>query len=156
MPRKQWFLLALALVLAVVYVWHFTGWFQHKDIRISSTARAAFARFRGAGTSANVAFGLDQEYQLTEVKVVPLAAWQTNPVVAPVWHLVGNRKSAPIKFFRYGQNIRGMKPAIPGVKPEPLEDSVTYRLFISVGRVNGQHDFWIGSKPAETTNSASQ
>ena len=41
MPRKQWFLLAVAVVLAVVYVWHFTGWFQHKDIHISSTARPA-------------------------------------------------------------------------------------------------------------------
>ena len=154
MPRKQWFLLAVALVLAVVYVWHFTDWFQHKDIHISSTARAAFPRFRGGGTSANVAFRLDQEYRLTEVKVVPLAAWQTNPVVVPVWHLVGNHKSTPIEFFLYGENIGGMKPAIPGVKPGPLEDSVTYRLFVSAGSVKGQHDFRIGGKPPEETNSA--
>ena len=104
----------------------------------------------------NVAFRLDREYRLTELKVVPLAAWQTNPAVIPVWHLVGNRKSAPIEFFLYGQNIRGMKMAIPGVKPRPLEDSVTYRLFVSAGPVKGQHDFWIGSKPSEETNSASQ
>ena len=38
MPRKQWFLLAVAVVLAVVYVWYFTDWFQHKDIHISSTS----------------------------------------------------------------------------------------------------------------------
>jgi len=156
MARKQWFLLAVALALAAVYVCFFTGWFQRKEIHISSTARAAFARFRAAGTSAHVAFALDQEYRLTEVEVVPLAAWQTNSAVAPVWHLAGNRKSAPIKFFLYGQNIRGMKPAIPGAKPEPLEDSVTYRLFVSAGPVKGQHDFWIGSKPSEETNSASQ
>ena len=156
MPRKQWFLLAFAVVLAVVYVWCFTGWFQHRDIHISSTARAGLARFRGAGTSANVAFRLDREYQLTELKVVPLAAWQTNPAVVPVWYLVGNRKSAPIEFFRYGQNIRGMKPTVPGVKPGPLEDSVAYRLFVSAGPVKGQHDFWIGSKPSEETNSTSQ
>jgi len=156
MPKKQWFLLAVALLLAVVYIWHFTDWFQHKDIHISSTARAAFPRFRGAGTSATVAFGLNREYRLTEVKVVPLAAWQTNPAVIPVWHLVGNRKSTPTEFFLYGENIGGMKSAIPGVKPGPLEDSVAYRLFVSAGSVKGQHDFQIGGKPPEGTNSASQ
>ncbi len=154
MPRKQWFLLAVALVLTVVYVWYFTDWFHHKNIHISSAARAGLSRSRDAGTSPNVAFRLDREYRLTELKVVPLAAWQTNPAVIPVWHLVGNRKSAPIEFFLYGQNIRGMKMAIPGVKPGPLEDSVTYRLFVSAGSVKGQHDFWIGGKPPEGTNSA--
>jgi len=156
MPRKQWFLLAVALVLTVVYVWHFTDWFQHKDIHISSTARAGLARSRDAGTSANVAFGLDREYRLTELKVVPLAAWQTNPAVITVWHLVGNRKSTPLEFFIYGEKIGGMQPAVPGAKPEPLENSVTYRLFVSAGSVKGQHDFWIGGKPSEETNSASQ
>ena len=153
MPRKQWFLLAVALVLAVVFVWHFTGWFQHRDIRISSTSRASLSRFRAARMSTTVAFGLDRAYRLTEVKVVPLAAWQTNPAVIPVWHLVGNRRSAPMDFFLYGENINGMQPAVPGAKPAPLEDSVTYRLLVSAGSVKGQHDFWIGSKPPEETNS---
>ena len=154
MPKKQWFLLAVTLVLAVVYVWHFTGWFQHRDIHISSTARAALSRSRTAGTSGTVAFALDQEYQLTEVKVVPLAAWQTNQAVAPIWHLAGERSSTPIKFFLYGDNIGGMQPAIPGAKPGPLENNVTYRLFVSAGSAKGQHDFQIGGKPPEGTGSA--
>ncbi len=153
MPRKQWFLLAVALVLAVVYVWHFTDWFQHKNIHISSTSRAALSRFRGGGISATVAFRLEKGYRLTEVKVVPLAAWQANPAVVPVWHLVGNRRSTPMEFFLYGENIGGMQPAVPGAKPGPLEDSVTYRLFVSAGSVKGQHDFWIGGKPPEESNS---
>jgi hypothetical protein len=154
MPRKQWFLPAVAVVLAVVHVWHFTGWFKHKDMSIASTSRAALSRFRVAGTSATVAFGLDREYQLTEVKVVPLAAWQTNQSVVPVWHLTGNRKSTPIKIFLYGQNLRGMQPVVSGAKPGPLEDSVTYRLFVSAGSVRGEHDFHVGGKPPEGTNSA--
>ena len=154
MPKKQWFLLAGALALAVVYVWHFTDWFKHKDIHISSTARATLSRFRAAGTSGTVAFALDREYELTEVKVVPLAAWQTNQAVVPVWHLAGERESAPVQFFLYGDNIGGMQPVIPGAKPEPLENNVTYRLFVSAGSVKGQHDFQIGGKPPEGTNSA--
>jgi hypothetical protein len=154
MPKKQWFLLAVALALAVVYVWHFTDWFKHKDIHISSTARAALSRFRAAGTSGTVAFALDREYELTEVKVVPLAAWQTNQAAVPVWHLAGERESTPVQFFLYGDNIGGMQPVIPGAKPEPLENNVTYRLFVSAGSVKGQHDFQIGGKPPEGTNSA--
>jgi len=154
MTKKQWFLVAFALALTIVYACYFTDWFQHKDIHISSTSRAALSRFRAAGTSATVAFGLDREYRLTEVKVVPLAAWQTNSATVPVWHLTGNRKSAPIKFFLYGENINGMKPVVAGVKPGPLEDRVTYRLFVSAGSLKGQHDFWIGEKPPEGTNSA--
>ncbi|HXR04261.1 MAG TPA: hypothetical protein VN836_06090 [Verrucomicrobiae bacterium] len=154
MPKKQWFLLAVAAVLAVVYVWYFTGWFQHKDIHISSTARAALPRFSVAGTSTTVAFALDTEYQLTEVKAVPLAAWQTNQAAMPVWHLAGDRKSAPTKFFLYGENINGMKPVVAGAKPGRLEDRVTYRLFVSAGSLKGQHDFWVGEKPPDGTNSA--
>jgi hypothetical protein len=69
---------------------------------------------------------------------------------------VGHRKSVPVKIFLYGQNLRGMQPVVPGTKPGPLEDSVTYRLFVSAGSVTGQHDFWIGGKPSEGTKSASQ
>ena len=155
MPQKQWFLVAITLVLAVIYACCFTGWFQHKEIHIASTNRAALSRVRVEGMSGSVTFGLDGRYRLTEVKVVPLAAWQANPAVVPVWHLVGNRKSAPIKFFVYGENISGMKPVIAGAKAGPLEDRVTYRLFVSAGSVKGQHDFWIGEKPPEGTNSAS-
>jgi hypothetical protein len=144
MTRRQWFLVGFALVLAAVYVCFFTNWFQHKDIRISSTSRTALT------------FGLDREYRLTEVKVVPLAAWQTNPAVMPVWHLTGDRKSEPVKFFLYGENIPGMKTFVPGAIPAPLENNVTYRLFVSAGSTRGQHDFQIGSKPSAGTNSASR
>jgi hypothetical protein len=154
MPKKQWFLLAFALVLAAVYVWGFTDWFRHKDIHISSTGRAALSRFPVPGTAPTVVFALDKEYELTELKVVPLAAWQTNQAAVPVWHLAGESRSAPTKFFLYGENIGGMQPVIPGAKPEPLEKNVTYRLFVSAGSVKGQHDFQIGGKPPEATGSA--
>ncbi len=154
MTKKQWFLVAFAFALAVVYLCCFTDWFRHKEIRISSTSRASLSRFHSEGMSTAIAFRLDREYELTEVKVVPLLAWQSNPTVVPVWHLVGDRESAPIELFLYGDNIDGMEPAIPGAKPGTLENNVTYRLFVFAGSVKGQHDFWIGGKPPEGTNSA--
>jgi len=154
MQKKQWFLPGVALALALVYVFGFSDWFRHKQISIATTSRALFSRYQYTpGTPASVAFALDQQYRLTELKIVPLAAWQTNPAVVPVWHLTSSGKSSPIKFFLYGQGIRGMQPAVPGMKPEPLQDGVVYRAFISAGSVKGQHDFWIGGRPPEATNS---
>jgi hypothetical protein len=98
-----------------------------------------------------VVFGLDQNYRLTEIKVVPLAEWQINQSVLPLWHLVSSSESAPIKFFLYGQNIDDMKPFMPGMQPKPLETNVVYRLFLSAGPVKGQHDFEIGGKPSVTS-----
>ena len=98
-----------------------------------------------------VAFGLDRDYRLTEVKIVPLAEWQTNQSALPLWHLVSDPRSAPTRFFSYGQNIDGMKPAMPGTKPKPLEINVAYRLFVSAGSVKGRHDFEIGGKPTVTS-----
>jgi hypothetical protein len=146
MTKKSWILVFCTLVLAVVYVCFFTDWFKPVTIQISHTARPVPSRSsRGVMTMA-VAFGLDRDYGLTEIKVVPLAEWQTNHSVLPLWHLVSSTKSAPIKFFLYGQNVDGMKPAMPGAQPKPLETDVVYRLFVSVGSVKGQHDFQIGGR----------
>jgi len=93
---------------------------------------------------ARLSFGLSGQYQLTEIKVVPLIASQTNHNVLPVWHLVSDSYSDPVSLFFYGQSIPGMRPAIAGERPEPLEPNVTYRLFVTAGTLKGQHDFQIG------------
>jgi hypothetical protein len=134
-------------VLAVVYACFFTDWFKPTIIQISHTARPLPSRSSRSAMPVAVVFGLDRDYGLTEIKVVPLAEWQTNHSVLPLWHLVSSSKSTPIKFYFYGQNIDGMKPAIPGAQPKPLETNVVYRLFISAGSVKGQHDFQIGGRP---------
>ena len=148
MTKKSWILVFCALVLVVVYVCFFTDWFKPTIIQISHTARPLPSRSPRSATTVAVAFGLDRDYRLTEIKVVPLAEWQTNHSVLPLWHLVSDPKSAPTKFFIYGQNIDGMKPAMPGAQPKSLETDVVYRLFLSAGSANGQHDFQIGVKPA--------
>jgi hypothetical protein len=138
------------IALAGVYVFYFTDWFKPKIIHISSTSRAIHARFRNSAVGnpepVPVIFNLEPQCKLTEIKVVPLAEWQTNKNSLPVWHLVADSDAAPEKFFAYGQRLRGLKPEVPGESPGPLVPGVIYRLFVSAGSAKGQHDFEV--KPA--------
>ena len=147
MAKKQWVLLALFIALAAGFIFTFTNCGRHPDIQIS---HAAFANPKGLirprlrasrVNSAIVIFNLDHSYRLTEVKVVRLADWQTNKSTLPLWHLISDSNSVPTKRFYYGAPIRGMKPALPGTRPEPLATNVIYRLFLTAGPVKGQHDF---------------
>jgi len=140
--------MTIALIaLAGVYVFYFTGWFKPKIIRISHTSRAFRPRF-GSSAAASpamvpITFGVEPQCKLTEIKVVPLAAWQTNQHTLPFWHLVFSSNAAPVKMFFYGQRIQGLKPEVPGTHAEPLQPNVTYRLFVTAGSAKGQHDFEI-------------
>jgi hypothetical protein len=158
---KNFILIGCVLALAVVYVIYFTDWFRPKTIHISYTSRPvrAFRGFRaGRGaqaaqagqTTTRLFFGLGDDYELTEVKVIPLAALQTNKFAQPIWHLVGSPRSDSINTFSYGQNISGMNPAVAGSPAEPLQPGVTYRIFLTDGKIKGQHDFHIGAAPANT------
>ena len=153
MPKKQWLLVGVLVVLAGVYVRYFTTWLRPKTILIHHTSRTTNpnSRFRARPAAANadiepVTFGFDEPLRLTEIKVVRLAEWQTNSQAAPFWHLVSDSNSAPILDFRYGQGIRGMRPAVPGSHAEPLQPNVPYRLFVQAGSLQGQHDFQAAAK----------
>jgi hypothetical protein len=161
MNKKNFFLVGLVLVLAWVYVVNFTDWLRPKTIHISHTSRplrtfraARAGRAGRAGQSdaatTQLIFNLDDDYELTELKVVSLAALQTNKLAQPVWHLVGDPSSDSIKNFLYGQNIPGMNPAVAGSQAEPLQSGATYRMFITAGKISGQHDIQIGAAPANT------
>jgi hypothetical protein len=141
MTKKNWLLVACALALGVIYVRYFTDWFQPQTIHIAHTTRNLRSRARPANDSPPLNFGLNGQYRLTEITVVPLAAWQTNPNASPVWHLISDSNSVPVRTFSYGQGIRGMKPAVAGSRPQPLETNVPYRLFVTAGKIQGQHDF---------------
>jgi hypothetical protein len=151
MNKKNFILIAVALALAGVYVVYFTDWFKPKTIHISHTVRPGRSGNRpGEAAAPLLAFGLGGDYELTEIKVVPLAALQANPLAQPIWHLVSDSKSVPIKFFIYGQGIQGMKPEVPGVRPQPLQPNITYRLLVQAGSLKGQHDFQVVAKPANS------
>ena len=147
MGKKQWMLLAVFVLLAVVYICVFTHWGRHPAMQISHTANArqkgtVGPRVRaGAVNTAVMTFNFDRPYQFTEIKVVRLAEWQTNKSALPLWHLISDSNSVPTKKFNYGVAIGGMRPVVANTWPKPLETNVAYRLFLTAGAVNGQHDF---------------
>ena len=149
MNKKNLILIGIVLVLAGVYAVYFTDWFQPKTIHISQTSRPVRSARTGSAAT-QLIFGLGDYYSLTEVKVVPLAALQTNKLTQPVWHLVSDSGSDDVNLFSYGQRINGMDPAVEGARPDPLQPGVIYRLFVTAGKVRGQHDFHIGAAPANT------
>jgi hypothetical protein len=158
MTKRNWFLIFIALAMAGVYAFYFTGWFKPKIIHISHISRVVRTRrlnpgFLGRlaslanGAAADsavvpVTFKLERSYKLTELKVLNLDEWQTNKNCLPVWHLIADTNSVPINpMFTYGQNIPGMKSYVPGEFAEPLRPGVKYRLFVTDGSAKGEHDF---------------
>ena len=138
-------MLTAGLVLAGTYACLFTGWFKPQTIEIYHTLRSSghVAQTR-RDAPATLLFGLASRLKLTEIKIVPLAEWQTNQSAPPIWHLVSDSNSVSVNVFSYGQRIRGMKPAVSGARPQPIETNIAYRLFVSAGKIKGQHDFEIG------------
>jgi hypothetical protein len=144
MTKKNWLLMVALIALVGVYVFYFTDWFKPKIIHISHTTRSMRPRLASRGP-VPITFGVEPQCKPTEITVVPLAAWETNQNTLPLWHLVVSTNAAPLKMFAYGQHIRGLTPAVPGSRAQPLETNVIYRLFLTAGKAKGQHDFEIKS-----------
>ncbi len=142
MTKKNIWLVSFLLVLLGIYICFFTDWFKPRVIKIGDTARS-LRHYRARNDLPYVLFMLEGQFRLTEIKVVPLADFQKNSMTPPVWHLISNSNSVPVKAFVYGEHIRGMKPAFKGDEPQPLETNVVYRLFVTAGSAKGSHDFKI-------------
>jgi hypothetical protein len=141
MTKKNLVLLLFTLGLAVVYAIWFTDWFHPVALRISHTHRDLHPHLQHGNALPGLKFGVNGEFRLTEIKVVPLAGYETNHNILPLWHLVSDSNSVPVKTFFYGEYIRGMRPNFKGAGPEALETNVTYRMFVRAGKAAGQHDF---------------
>ncbi len=139
--KKNWLLIIIAVALAAVYVIYFTDWFAPKTIQIFHTERNVHIRMQRDGMMPSLMFGANRPLKLTEIKVVPLVEFQANPGILPLWHLVSDSNSVPVKVFFYGQRIRGLKPLVPGDRAQPLTNGVTYRIFVTAGSFKGEHDF---------------
>jgi hypothetical protein len=138
MRKRDLIWLGALLVLGGIYIRYFAHRFEKPAIGILASYRPS----RRADESAfPVFFTLNGEYKLTSLKVIPLLEGKFNPQAAPVWHLISDSNSVPIRAFRYGQGIRGMKPALKGVRPDPLTPGVAYRLVVSAGDLSGNKDF---------------
>jgi hypothetical protein len=144
MSRTKVILVSAFFVIAAgLYVYLHRDAFRRPVIEISHTReRLAGRRPGGAPNPApHPTFVLAQYCRLTSVKVIVLDELKAKGFAHPLWELDTKSNSAPVKLFSYGGRIPGMQPAIPGARPEPLTNNVTYRLLVEAGSLKGQHDF---------------
>lgn len=151
MTKKNLIVLAITLVSVIgFYLYLFRDSFRKPIIHISHTIRLnpAYIRHPPKGETAEemphlISFGLNGNFKLTSIKVVPLAELETNKFAHPVWEMVSDSNSAPTRSFAYGFRIKGMHPAVKGATADPLVPNVTYRLLVEANSIKGQHDFTI-------------
>ena len=131
-------LLVVATILGVVYIFYFTDWFSKETIQIIPQTRpgraSSIPRAPGSPPVAPVSFAFDGKYRLTSVKVVSAEDYATNKYPTPLWYLISDSNSIPTKAIVYGLPIKGMKPATPRARPEPLLPGTQYIMMIEAGK----------------------
>ena len=75
------------------------------------------------------------------MKVFSAADLATNKYPSPLWHLISDSNSVPTKSVVYGYQVKGMKPAVARMQPEPLVPDVDYVLQIEAGAIKAQTNF---------------
>jgi hypothetical protein len=147
MTKKHWTLVALAVILAGFSLYLNRDWFAGEDIHIEHRSRPArgtfFRRGRPLPKAATdpVYFAFDRKLKLTSLKVIPVSEIETNKYPQPICHFISDSNSVPIAEWAYGMPIRGMRPAVKGATPDPLQPGVKYRLLIEAGKIKAQDDF---------------
>ena len=147
MTRKNWILVALALLLGAFSLYLNKDWFATDTIQIFSRSRpprpmpANRKRAEPAPAVNPITFGFSHNLKLTSLKVIPVSDIETNKYPHPIWHLVSDSNSVPVKEFMYGYPVQGMHPAVKGATAYPLEPGAKYRLFIESADFKGEHEF---------------
>jgi hypothetical protein len=145
MTKKLSLLIAAAAVLGGFSLYLNRDCTARDQIPIECRSRPVrgFAR-RGSPETAAVdplIFWFNRKVKLTALKVIPTFDIETNKYPQPVWSLVSDSNSVPVKNFIYGMRIQGMHPVIKGAAPDPLVPGVAYRLFVEAGPEKAQRDF---------------
>jgi hypothetical protein len=138
MQKKELKWIAVLLVVAGLYVVFVVHPFRKRQIGVTVSVRPS--RHPGENVFP-VFFTLNNSYKLKSVEVLPLENRQLTPGAVPVWHLVSDSNSVPLRAFRYGQPIRGMKPALAGVHPDALVPGTVYRMLLTTADAACQIDF---------------
>ena len=145
MTKNGILLSIIAVILAAVYAVYFTDWFKKDGIQIIPTVRpgskSEIPRDPDEVPVHRVSFALDGKYKLTCVKVHVASELATNKYATPLWHLISDSNSVPTKSITYGLDVKGMKPAVPRARPEPLLANVEYTLVLEAGNVRAQTNF---------------
>lgn len=145
MTRKYWSLIALVALLGGLSLYLNKDWFAKDNIQIihlpSRSPRST------ESTVAPIVFAFNHKFRLTSLEVIPVNELETKKFPRPIWHLISESNSVPIKGFYYGEHIHGMHPEVKGAQPDPLEPGVKYRLLVESGSLKGQHDFTPAAEP---------
>jgi hypothetical protein len=140
MSRKQWMLIALAVVLGGLSLYLNHDRLGEKKIQIHHRSRPA--RPGDARSPVEpIFFAFDRALKLTSLQVIPVREAETKKYPQPIWHLISDSNSVPTADVTYGVPIEGMRPAVQGATPDPLEPRVKYRLLITAGALKLEHDF---------------
>jgi hypothetical protein len=145
MTKNGIVLSVIAAILGAAYLYRFTDWFVTDAIQIITTIRpgrvAATPRGSDQVPVYPVSFAFDGKYKFTSVKVVAADDLATNKFPTPLWHLISDSNSAPVKNIDYGFPVKGMKPAVPRTRPEPLQPEIKYVLMLEAGNTKAQTNF---------------
>jgi len=144
MTKKNIFFTGLVLCLGALSLYLNRDRFGSDPIQISvrSVPPRDWSPRPQSRTPVNtIVFMLTRQARLNSVKVVFDSEIATNKYPHAVWELVTESRSAPVKDFIYGMNVEGMRPATKGVRAEPLEPGVKYRVMVGVGSRQLECDF---------------
>ena len=131
MNRTTALLVGLAS-LATVWLAFFSDWHKARKIQI---LLAVYPAGILPGTSSDtLVFCLDKAYPLTSIKVVESEEARTNKYAHALWHLVAAAPAKPIKSFRYGAAVPGLRPEVSTALPEPLQAGASYSLLVEAGK----------------------
>jgi hypothetical protein len=138
MQKREIFWIAVLLSVAGAYYHFFGGRSGPKPFSIHASLRPSR---RTESPVYPVYFTLNDDLKITSIKVVPLDDGEVAPGTVPSWNLVSESNSVPTRAFFYGQNIKGMKPALANVQTETLTPGVIYRITLSAGKLTAERDF---------------
>src|SRR6516164_5318199 len=97
-PRKKLWIAASVLVVAGLLAYIYRDAFRPQEILITHRVVVG-PPIRGLSRTnqdlkiAQVAFGLDRKYKLTEIKVISLTALETGTKMVPLWHVISDSNS---------------------------------------------------------------
>lgn len=152
---KKRLLLLLLVVLSLGAIFHLSrDWFTPADIQIGSTIRPnrlPERQQKRLGPAVEhrpytVSFFFNRKISLESVKVVKVHEIETNRFAHPLWGLVSDSNSIPVKSITYAVAVRGMRPQVKGVQADMLQQGVPYRLLLTTTEQEASYDFTLGRK----------
>ncbi|MCU0784061.1 MAG: hypothetical protein MUF81_08450 [Verrucomicrobia bacterium] len=146
MPKKKLILCVVAVLgLGGLCLYVNRDYFSTQPIQISHRISPVTGRPRArqpvTDLGALVVFSFNTYYRFTDIKVFMAAEIETNKYAHAIWNMVTDSNSIPMASFAYGSYLRGMRPAVKGEKPDPLEPGVKYRLIVKTADGEAHHDF---------------